>query len=426
MKKSVVRSRRAYIVEALLEYLVSLLVTGAFLAAILKQVGVSDAVTGIVSSFISFACVAQLFSRLIVKPGRSIKKRLLLLALLNEMMFATLYVIPFIGVPGAVKTALFVVMILGAYLILNLTTPVKYKWMMGFVGAHERGRFTANKEIVSLICGMVFTMAMGALVDYFKAIGREQTGFILCGVTMVVVALLHAVSIALCDDSVEPETGEQTGSAQQLKEAFSLIGKSASLRKLLFIDVLWKMANYISTPYYGTYLIGELGFSLTFVSALGVVYGVVRALASPLCGRLADKRGWANLLTLCLVVAAAGFLVNAFTRPESRGLYVVYYVFYAAAMAGINSALTNITYDYIPEASFAQAMGARNAVSGIVGFGASLLGGVVVGRIQATGNTLWGLNVYAQQVNSVLAFGLLAALLVYMRLVIGKMRRLDV
>ena len=56
------RCREAYIVEALLEYLISLLVTGAFLAAILKQVGVSDAVTGVVSSIISLACVTQLFS----------------------------------------------------------------------------------------------------------------------------------------------------------------------------------------------------------------------------------------------------------------------------------------------------------------------------------------------------------------------------
>ena len=45
MKRNSARTRRAYIVEALLEYMVSLLVTGAFLAAILKQVGVSDALS---------------------------------------------------------------------------------------------------------------------------------------------------------------------------------------------------------------------------------------------------------------------------------------------------------------------------------------------------------------------------------------------
>ena len=106
-------------------------------------------------------------------------------------------------------------------------------------------------------------------------------------------------------------------------------------------------------------------------------------------------------------------------------LYLAHYVLYAASMAGINSGLTNITYDYIDEGCFAQAMGARNAVSGIVGFLASLLGGAIVSRIQAAGNTLFGLNVYAQQVNSAITFALLIALLAYTRLVIARMPRLS-
>ena len=229
MKRNSARTRRAYIVEALLEYMVSLLVTGAFLAAILKQVGVSDALTGVVSSFISFACVAQLFSSMIGRKGSSVTRRMLILALVNELMFSTLYIIPFVPLGQNIKTALFVVMILGAYLILNLTTPVKYKWLMSFVGANERGRFTANKEIVSLIGGMLFTLAMGRLVDYCKEIGREQTGFILCGVTMVAVSLLHMVSILLCDD--EPENAPRPQADNQLKAAFSMITGNKALRK---------------------------------------------------------------------------------------------------------------------------------------------------------------------------------------------------
>ena len=97
------RTRRAYIVEALLEYMIALLVIDAFLAAILKQVGVSDAVTGIVSSFISFACVAQLFSASLVRRGRSMRKMILILDLINQLMFASLYLTPFLPIPQGVK-----------------------------------------------------------------------------------------------------------------------------------------------------------------------------------------------------------------------------------------------------------------------------------------------------------------------------------
>lgn len=44
------RSRLMYIFEAALEYLISILVTGSFLATITKELGISDSLTGILSS----------------------------------------------------------------------------------------------------------------------------------------------------------------------------------------------------------------------------------------------------------------------------------------------------------------------------------------------------------------------------------------
>lgn len=416
------RTRITYIIEAALEYFVALLVSGAFLAAILKRVGVSDAVTGIVSSFISLACVAQLFSGVIVRPNTSIKRTIMILGLVNQAMFATLYLIPFITVPQSVKVGLFVVMIMGAYILLYLETPVKYKWLNSFVSPNERGTFTANKEIVSLIGGMLFTLAMGRVVDYFNEIGQDQTGFIICGITIFVVAALHFVSLLLCEDEA-PSDAVPASLLQRLSDALTLVGKSPALRRLLVADILWKTAHYIAVPYYGTYLIGELGFNLTTVSMFSILYSITRAVVSPACGKLADKKSWATLLTVCLCVAAAAFGINAFTRPGSKWLYAVYYALFAMSMAGINSGLTNITYDYIDIGSFANAMGARNAVSGIVGFLASLVGGAIVSAIQGAGNTFLGMNVYAQQVNSAISALIIVATMLYMHFVIGKMPR---
>lgn len=414
------RTRRAYIVEALLEYMIALLVADAFLAAILKQIGVSDAVTGVVSSFLSFACVAQLFSSSIVKPGQPVRKIILILNLVNQLMFAFLYMTPFLPLPQSVKVGMFVVLILGANLLLNATLPSKYQWLNSFVHPGERGRFTARKEIVSLIGGMLFTLAMGCLVDHFKAIGREQTGFILCGITLFVVAIAHLVSLLLCSNATLDPSAVRKAS---LTATFRLIVKNGTVRRLLIIDILWKIAVYISTPYYGTYLIGELGFSLTFVSVLHIAYSLMRAVFSPWFGRIGDRRGWAHLLTLGLVIVAVGYFVNAFTTPARRYLYLAYYTLYAISMAGINTSLYNMNYDYLDESAFSDALGARNAISGVIGFLASLLGSAIVGAIQSAGNQLWGIPVYAQQVNSLLAFGVILALLLYMRIVIRRMPR---
>ena len=82
-----------------------------------------------------------------------------------------------------------------------------------------------------------------------------------------------------------------------------------------------------------------------------------------------------------------------------------------------------MNYDYLDEAVFSEALGARNAISGVIGFLASLLGGVIVGAIQDAGNRLFGIPVYAQQVNSLIAFVVVVALIVYMRTVIQRMPR---
>ena len=420
MKRSRTLTRRAYIVEALLEYLVSILVTGTFLAAILKHIGVSDALAGIISSFITFTCCAQLFSGLIEKPGRHLRRTLILFAALNEVLFAGLYLIPSFPLTPGMKSAAFVVMILVAYVCLYLSTPVKYRWLMDSVDADKRGSFTATKEIVSLIGGMLFSLGMGRMVDYSRDTGRESTGFAICCIVMVIVSIGHLITIFLAEDEVVPEKKGGSG----LKEMFSFFVSNKPVRLLLVFDILWKTAIGISSPFFGTYVIGELGFTLTQVSLISIVTSLSRAAVSPFTGRFADKKGWTALLILTVSVSAAGFFINAFTTPGTRFLYIVQQMLYCMAMAGINGGLSNINYDYIDKEHFSMAYGVRYAVAGVVGFLASLLGSAVVTKVQAAGNTVLGRTVYAQQILSLAGALIMIVSVIYLIAVIRRMPRL--
>ena len=64
MKQNRCRSKIAYHFEAAVEYLISILVTGAFLTALLNEIGVSDAISGTISSLTTFACMVQMASLL--------------------------------------------------------------------------------------------------------------------------------------------------------------------------------------------------------------------------------------------------------------------------------------------------------------------------------------------------------------------------
>lgn len=144
-----------YILEASFEYLISILVTGSFLATVTKSLGTSDRLTGILSSVISLGCLFQLLS-IAVRKTR-VKRFVVFGSVINQLLFMLLYVIPLTGMIEQFKIILFTVFIISAYLIYNLVHPKKINWLMSLIDNRQRGRFTANKEIVSLIMGMAFS-----------------------------------------------------------------------------------------------------------------------------------------------------------------------------------------------------------------------------------------------------------------------------
>ena len=70
-------------------------------------------------------------------------------------------------------------------------------------------------------------------------------------------------------------------------------------------------------------------------------------------------------------------------------------------------------------------MGAKNAVSGVLGFLVSLAGSAVVRSVQARGSVLLGHVVYAQQLLSFAAFLLIALLALYVRFAVASMPRAE-
>ena len=95
-------------------------------------------------------------------------------------------------------------------------------------------------------------------------------------------------------------------------------------------------------------------------------------------------------------------------------------------MAGINSGVINLIYDYVVPEDRATAMGVKNALGGILGFLAALLSGFILGKIQAVGGLkIFGLTLYAQQVLALFSFAVTIILIVYMRTVIAPLKRVD-
>lgn len=411
-------SIRCTIIEAALEYFISILVSGAYLARITGALGFSDSLTGVLSSFVSLGCLFQLGSVVLLKNVRSAKKPVLAGYTVNQLLFMLVYLLPVLPMDAAVKTVLFLVCFCGAFAISNLIIPAKTDWFLGLVDDRSRGMFTAKKEIVSLIGGMAFSFGMGRMIDTLEAAGNTAGAFIAGAVTVFALMVLHKFSILPVKEKARAAgaPGEKADIRALLKDGMFL--------RIVLVFVLWNIAMYSAVPFYGAYQIKELGFSMTFVSILSIAYAVVRASCSPAMGRLADRKGFGSMVRLCFAIAALGFFVNIFTVPANgKVFYMLYYCLNAISMAGINSSIANLIFDHVCGPNRRSALAINSAVGGASGFLATCCMSGVVARIQQQGNALFGLHMYPAQFASAIAFGITALLVAYVHFAVVRPSR---
>ena len=396
---------RRYIAQAAVEYLIAIMVGGSFLATLTSSLGMSDGLTGVITSFLSLGCVFQLGTAF---TGGPTKRMVLLLSVGNQLLFALLYVIPLLGGPKSLRTAGFIAAILLAYFLYNLAAPRKTVWLMSLVDDAERGRFTAKKEIVSLAAGMAFTYALGAWIDHCRAAGQLHAAF--AGGAAGLLALT-AVHTALLARTTAPAEHQPPAAA---KSRLRLPGRAA--RRAAIALTIWGIAANLAVPFYGTYQLNELGFSMTYISVLQIVQATARIFVSRAWGAYADRHSFAAMLRRCLLVMACAFLINTFAAPGNGAvLFLFYNILYGIAMGGLNSALTNLIFDSAPKAECANALAFSQVASGAAGFAAALAASAVVRWVQGQGSRLLGITVYAQQLLSLAACAATVAAALYIR-----------
>ncbi len=420
MKQNDKITRIAYIIEAGFEYFISLFVTSTMLGYILDSLGFSDALQGIISTVATFTCGAQLFA--VAFTGRRRKHIVTTGHLINQLCFVLLYLLPIFEFPPVIKTVVFLVLLFGGHIINNAINPAKITWLMSSVENEKRGQFTAVKEMVSLAGGIAVSLVFGAVADTFRDGMGMPTGpyYVICAAALAAMTVIHTVTLLVSGE--KQEICEQKTS---VRDAVLRMAHNREFVRVVGVGVMWNVASALSVSFYASYVRQELAFSFTVIAAITTVGSIVRIVVSPFLGRLADKYSFATSMTVSFAVVGAAFLAMVFAAPQTRWLYPVYICLHAFAMAGINSGVINLIYDYVPPDDRAVAMGVKNALGGILGFFTALVSGFILGKIQVAGGFhVFGATLYAQQVLSVLSFVATIALVIYMRKVIAPLHKL--
>lgn len=415
-------TRAVYIIESALDNCICAMAAGVFLTILLKRIGISDSLTGIITNLSTLACTMQMFAYGIAQKYRSVKRFVLSTYMIYHLLFLMLYVLPFLNLSRSVQITLFIVCYLGGHMLNSVIYPNKFNWLMSYVPENQHGGFTANREIIVLISGMIFNYGMSAWVDRLNASGRTDTSLLLCGATIALFSLLHLTSLSYASDA--PCTSQGT-SKQSFFELWKLSFADKKFRILLPVAIIYTAALCFSTSFYTVYQLQELHFSLKYIAFLTIAGAVARALVSRLLGRYADTRGWAKALTLAFSLYALGFLVNCFAVPKNgHWIFLIYTLLVSLGGAITGTGIHTIIFAYIPASIRTTSLGIYSAAGGIFGFLASLIGGAIIDWVQKNNNLLFGHTFYAQQVTTVITFCTLICLIFYMIFVVSKMKTL--
>ncbi len=411
------RSRRAYAMECAFEYFVALLVTDSFLSRLLMALGFTDAQTGLISSFITLAFLFQLLAVPVVQRITRVKRFAALFHFAGQLLFMGLYFVPFLPVAPAVRRGLAVICLLLAYVGNYLVTSIIYRWGNSFVHPRGRGLFTANKEMLSQVLGMAVSLGAGWMIDRFAADGRTDAGFLFVGVAILVFSICDFVCLLLMKE--EAGCREREPAQPVFRVVRTLLGNRSFLSVLL-LNVLWNMALYATLGFLGTFKLRELAYTVGQVQVMNLLGVAGRFAFSRLFGRYSDRRSYAAGVELALLVAIAAFLFGMATGGPLRWFIIVHTLLYNICLAGVKANLVNMTYSYVDQRYFVEASALKNSLSGLAGFLASLGGSRLLSHIQESGNRLWGIPVYGQQVLALISTLLLISALLFTHFVIRR------
>lgn len=409
-------SRGAYTLQCMTEYFISILSADAYLAKLLKDIGLSDAATGVISSLITFTFLFQLLSVPLAGKLRKIKKPVIVLDTLSQLLFASAFAVPFMPLSFRGRSVTVTALIILAYLALYLNTTIAYKWGNSFVSPEKRGSFSATKEMISLISGVIFTLAVGFMVDRFEGAGNLHGAFKFILAVMGTVCLANLICFLKMKEIPLAESGTPFG----IREIVSCSFGNKKFRNTIILTALTEISRYLTLGFMGTYKTVDLKMSVGKVQLVNVLSCLGRFAVSRPVGRFSDKKGFSEGYFLGNVISFSAFFIGIFMSPACRWPVVPFTVLLQTSFAGTNMNTYNMAYCYTDDEHILTAIAVNNSVRGICGFAASFAGSRILDKIQRAGNTFCGMNVMGQQVLCAVSSLVALVSLIFNKTVVSK------
>jgi MFS family permease len=388
--------------EGALSNVFVLLTGGAFVTGLALMLGASDFEIGLLAALPFLAQAAQPLSVLL--PGVvGHRKRLALIGLTVGRQVWWL-VVPLLFVQASWPlTALLAVVTVSA-LSTMLVTPVWLAWISDIVPAEIRGRFFGSRSARIAVTTLVFGILGSLLLDWSRGQGHVAAGFAAIIVLAAVAAGLASVVLSGVSDrpSVPPTPRLYQGGWLRPVRDFEY-------RRILRVFVVWNFAVGLSAPFFAPHMLVNLKMSFLLIGLYSGATSILAVASNRPWGKLIDRFGSRNVLTLCGAGIGLIPLIWLVPRAGYLGILVFEAIYSGLLWAGFNLAAFTLPIDKSPRDDRAYYLAWFAAVTGLAFFAASILGGLLAESLSSFLWTVGGQSFVNYHVVFVVSAGLRVA-----------------
>ena len=396
--------------EATFTYWIDILSGGVYFAKLTTSLGISDTSTAVLGAIGNFTALLSVFA-IYLSRRRRVKPLVASMHFTYQLLITLLFLMPTITLGASAMETVFVGVLIVSRLLSPLYAQIKNSWYQSNIPDAIRGSFGGVYQAISAISAMFITYAASRIIDVSEAKGNLIGGFRAIAILVLTIAILDLLTILLTHETPNEDHSESVPKSSLFSE-IGTIWKIPACKNFIIKNSAWQIAAVFMGAFQSTYLIIDLGVSMTTMSIIGIYQYIVHFLCLLLSGRLAKRYRLSTLLAVgmffdALSVIPLCLLCDKMTIPT----YILRITLQLLG-ASIYSIGNMIYYRILPRELYT----AFNVVSSVptclISFFTTLALTPLFNYLKYTlGGELFGIKIYAQQTFAIL--GVIAAIPVW-------------
>jgi MFS family permease len=350
------------------------LTTGAFLTGFALMLGANDLHLAIIAAIPMLAQVFQLPGAYLVERSGHRKRITGVGSVLGRTCWLPMALIPWLGARHGL--VLFMALYAISSLLMSASGPAWVAWMSDLVPKRIRGRYFGTRNRILGIVTIAASLSAGFFLDAARDRGLEAAGYMVLQLVAVSGGLLAFLMILR-----QPEPGYAPEPLPSPAEYLLRPLKHQGFRPVLIFFLYWLLAVGVSAPYFTAHLIKNMQWSFGLIATAGITTSALSIVCHPIWGRMVDRYGHRPVLILTSLGILHLPLYYAFCP------YTWHWPVYGNAVlagvfwSGFNLALFNLLMSASPSQGRPGYVALFAALSGLVNFASSMLGGLLAHRL---------------------------------------------